>query len=124
MPEVTYQILGGGFVIVAVVTPVLIILISIRNYRLGAHDFETARFKVIAALCIWLFLTLAMSLFLGFAAYVVSHAMSQNPSARPHPTLSYVAIYVVYFAACYLLVDWVSRRKRGRTDQSLSSGAT
>jgi hypothetical protein len=110
MPEVTYQILGWGFVIVAAVTPVLIILMSIRNYRLGAHDFEISRFKAIAAFCIWLFLTLAMSLLLGFVAYVVSHAISQNPSVRPHPTLSFVAIHAIYFAACYLLVDWVSRR--------------
>ncbi len=124
MPEVTYQILGWGFVIVAAVTPVLIIVMSIRNYRLRAHDFEIARFKAAAALCIWLVLTLAMSLLLGFAAYVVSHAVSQNPSVRPHPTLSYVAIYVIYFAACYLLIDWVSRRKRVRPDQSLSSSAT
>ena len=108
LPDVTYQILGWGLIAVAAGTPVLVISFSLRNYRRGAVDLETARFKALVGLFLWLALTLGIFLFLGFLAYVMSHAMSQVPSARPHPTFTYLVIHVMYFAVCYLLVDWIS----------------
>jgi uncharacterized integral membrane protein len=124
LPDVTYQILGWSLIVVAALTPVLVIVFSIRNYRRGSVDFETARFKALVALFVWLSLTLVMFLFLGFLAFVMSHAMSHDPSARPHPTLTYLVIHVMYFAVCYLLVDWMSRRKRLGRDKPVSPGAT
>ena len=93
----------------AAVTPVAIVIFSVRGYRRGGRDFETARLKTLVAVLIWLVLTLAMTLLLALVAYVVGHAISHQPSATPHTTPSYVAIHVIYFAACYLLIDWVSR---------------
>ena len=124
MSPVLYPILGWSFVIVAVLTPLLVIVGSIRNYRLRRLDFETLRLKAIAAIFIWLILTLALFLLFGFLAYVIGHAMSQDRSLQPRPTLAYLGIHLVYFGVCYLLVDWVWRRKRVRPDQSISSGAT
>jgi uncharacterized oligopeptide transporter (OPT) family protein len=124
LPDVTYQILGWSLIVVAAVTPVLLILFSIRNYRRGAVDFETARLKVLVALLVWLSLTFGMFLFLGFLAYVMSHAMSRDASARPHPTFTYLLIHLMYFSICYLLVDWMWRGKRRRRDKLFSPGAT
>src|SRR5260370_1326477 len=107
MSPALYPVLGWSFVIVAAVTPLLVIAGSIRNYRLRARDFETIRFKAAAAICIWLFLTLSLLLLFGFLAYVLGHAMSRDRSVQPHPTLAYVGIHLIYFAVCYLLVDWV-----------------
>jgi len=116
LPPVTYQILGWAFVIAAAVTPVLVVALSIRNYRRHVIDFETARLKTLAAMSIWLVLTIAMIFLLGLAAYVVGHALSHNPLVQPRPTLTYVAVHVIYFAICYLLVDWVARLKRVSSD--------
>jgi len=124
LPDVTYQILGWSFIVVAPVTPVLVTLFSIRNYRRGAVDFETARLKALVALLVWLLLTFGMFLFLGFLAYVTSHAMSQDASARPHPTFTYLVIHLMYFSVCYLLVDWMCRRKHRGRDRLVSRGAT
>jgi len=116
LPPVTYQILGWAFIIAAAITPALVVALSVRSYRRHELDFETARFKALAAICIWLILTLAMVLLLGFATYIIAHALSQNPSLQPRPTLTYVAVHLIYFAVCYLLVDWVARRKRVPSD--------
>ena len=124
LPDVTYQILGWSLIVVAAVTPVLVILFSIRNYRRGAVDFETARLKALVALLVWLLLTFGMFLFLGFLAYVMSHAMSLDASARPHPTFTYFVIHLVYFSVCYLLVDWMWRGKLRKRDKLASPGAT
>jgi heme/copper-type cytochrome/quinol oxidase subunit 2 len=119
LTSITYQILDWGwFIIAAAVTPVLVVALSVRNYRRHRCDFETARFKALAAICVWLFLTLVMVFLLGFATYVIAHSLSQNPSLQPRPTPTYIAVHVIYFAVCYLLVDWVARRKR------VPSGAT
>jgi len=112
MSPVLYPILGWSFVIVAALTPVLVIIGSIRNYRLRSLDFETLRFKAIAAIFIWLVLTFGLFVLFGFLAYVIGHAMSQDRSLQPRPTPEYVAIHIIYFSVCYLLVDWVWRRKR------------
>lgn len=118
LPSITYQVLGWAFIIAAAATPALIVVFSVLRYRRGEHDFETARLKMLTATLVWLSLTLGMILLLGFVAYVVGHALSQNPSVQPRPTLTYVAVHVMYFAVCYLLVDWVGRRRR------VPSGAT
>ena len=109
LPPVVYQVLGWGFVVVAGVTPVLVVALSVRNYRQNRNDFETARFKALAAMLIWLVLTLAMIFLLGFVTYIIAHSLTQNPSVQPRPTLTYVAVHMIYFAVCYLLVDWVGR---------------
>jgi hypothetical protein len=123
LPDVTYQILGWALVVVAPVTPALVIAFSVRNYRLGLQDFETIRFKALVAILVWLVLTLGMFMLLSFLAYVMAHAISRDPSARPHPTFTYLVIHVMYFAVCYLLVDWASRRKRVPPSHSTSPGA-
>ena len=111
MDSIIYSILEWSFLIVAALTPTLIIVNSIKSYRLVNQNIETFRFKAVAAVCIWLFLTLGMLLILGFLAYVISHAMSGDPSIKPHPTIGYIGLQLIYFAACYLLVDWMSRRR-------------
>ncbi|HEV7858029.1 MAG TPA: hypothetical protein VGO91_05320 [Pyrinomonadaceae bacterium] len=111
MDEITYQLLGWGFLFAAALTPVLIIIRSMEGYRLVKQEIETFRFKAVAAIFIWLCLTMAMLLILGFIAYVTSHAMSIEPSLKPHPTLDYVGLHSAYFSVCYLLVSWVSPRK-------------
>jgi hypothetical protein len=111
MDSIIYSILGWSFLIVAALAPILIIVKSIKSYRLVNQNLETFRFKAVAAICIWLFLTLGMFLIFGFLAYVISHAMSRDPSIKPHPTIGYVGLHLIYFAACYLLVDWMSRRR-------------
>ena len=116
LPPVTYQFLGWAFILAAALTPVLVVALSVRNYRRHVCDFETARFKALAAICVWLLLTFAMVFLLGFATYVIAHSLSQNPSIQPRPTLTYLAVHVIYFAVCYLLVDWVARRKRVPSD--------
>ena len=116
LPSIVYPILGWAFIIAAAFTPVLVVTLSVRNYRRRGCDFETARFKALAAICVWLLLTLAMVFLLGFVTYVIAHSLSQNPSLQPRPTLTYLAVHVIYFACCYLLVDWVARRKRLPSD--------
>ena len=116
LPPITYQILGWAFIIVAAITPALVVALSVRNCRRYGLDFETARFKALAAICIWLILTLAIVSLLGFATYIIAHSVLRNPSLQPRPTLTYVAVHLIYFAVCYLLVDWVGRRKRIASD--------
>ena len=116
LPPVIYQILGWAFVFAATVTPILVVTLSVRNYWRHEQDFEMARFKALMAIFVWLVLTLAMMFLLGVAAYVVGHASSQYPSLQPRPTLTYVAVFVIYFAVCYLFVDWVARPKRVPSD--------
>jgi hypothetical protein len=116
LPPVTYQVLGWAFVVVAGITPVLVVALSVRNYRLHRNDFETARFKAIAAVLIWLVFTFVMMFLLGLATYIIAHSLSQNPSVQPRPTLTYVGVHLIYFATCYLLVDWVARRRRVPSD--------
>jgi len=116
LPSSMYQILGWGFLIAAALTPVLVVALSVRTYRRHQQDFETARFKALVAICIWLILTIAMGLLLGFATYIIGHSLSQNRSLQPRPTLTYLAVHVIYFAVCYLLVDWTARRKRVPAD--------
>ena len=111
MDSAIYQILGWGFLIVAALTPILIIVQSIRRYRLMKQDFESFRFRVVAAICVWLLLTFGMMFILGFIAYVITEAMTFDPSAKPHPTLGFIVLHLIYFSVCYLLVDWVSRRR-------------
>jgi hypothetical protein len=112
MDSMIYSFLEWGFLIVAALTPILIIVKSVQSYRLVGQDIETFRFKAVAAICIWLFLTLGMMLIFGFLAYVISHAMSRDPFIKPHPTIGYIVLHLFYFAVCYLLVDWVSRRRK------------
>ena len=116
LPPVVYQILGWTFVFAAAVTPILVVTLSVRNYRGHEQDVETAHFKALMAIFVWLVLTLAMMFLLGVAAYVVGHASSQYPSVQPRPTLTYVAVHVIYFAVCYLLVDWVARGKHAPSE--------
>ena len=75
------------------------------------QDFESFRFRAVAAICVWLLLTFGMMLILGVLAYVITEAMAFDPSVKPHPTFGYIALHLIYFAVCYLLVDWVSRRR-------------
>jgi peptidoglycan biosynthesis protein MviN/MurJ (putative lipid II flippase) len=116
LPPVTYQILGWAFVLAAAVTATLVVTLSVRSYRRHEQDFETVRFKALMAIFVWLVLTLAMMFLFGVAAYIVGHASSQYPSVQPRPTLTYVSVHVIYFAVCYLLVDWVARPKRVPSD--------
>jgi hypothetical protein len=111
----TYQILIWAFLIATAVTPVFYCHPLGPLIPASGRDFETARLETLAAVLIWLVLTLAMTLLHAFVAYVVGHAVSHQPSATPHTTASYVAIHVIYLAACYLLIDW-GISTRGRPD--------
>jgi hypothetical protein len=111
MQSIIYPILGWSFVIVAAATPVLVTIGSIRNHSVLKYNFEAIRFRAAAAICIWLFLTLGVLLLFGFLNYVISHAMSLDSSVKPHPTISYIGLHLVYFGVCYLLVDWTFRTK-------------
>jgi purine-cytosine permease-like protein len=117
LPPVTYQVLSWAFVVVASVTPVVIVALSVHYYRRrGRHDFETVRFKSMVAMLIWLVLTVAMMLLLGFTNFVIGHSLWLNPSSQSRPTLTYVAVHLIYFATCYLLIDRVARRSRVLSD--------
>lgn len=111
MNTVIYQILGWSFLLTAVMTPILIIVQSVRSYNLIKLDKETFTFKALAALCVWMFLTLGMIFILGMLAYVIGHAMATDPTVKPHSTPGFIGLHLIYIAVCYLLVDWVSRRK-------------
>ena len=93
------------------VTPILVIVQSIRRYRLAKSNKEIFTFRAVAALSIWLVLTPGVLLLLGMLAYVISEAMAMDPSVKPHPAGGNIVLHLIYLSACYLLVDWVSRRR-------------
>ena len=107
-----FYILDWSFFIAAVLIPVLIVVKSIKSYRLVRLNKEIFTFKAVAALCVWLLLTIGLFFLKALLAYMIGHALSQSPSIKPEPSLWYIGLHLIYFSIGYWLVYWVSRQKR------------
>src|SRR5947209_7422272 len=111
MCSIIQRVVIQGFVLTAILTPILIIAVSIIKYRRVCRDKYGFTFKALAALCIWIVLTFGMMFIHFTVSWALYHPAEQLDPKNWCPPNTFIGLHLVYLSLGCLLAYWMGRYK-------------